>query len=367
MTGLFGFQAGQRLAEKDKLDQQLAELSIQQGQQQLKRGEVAIQKDQVDLENARVTQARQTEFLKLLKESQGSGEGGTAGTPAEGKDLAGRLEELAEASMTAGLPEQAADYASKAASIKNNNSLIKSRENDERNRRLNYAAGLLDGVQDEQSWKQANMLYTVEFGEESPFAKLDFSPELVQQIKDSVTTQRQKSLIEAANLKAESADEQLAKIKSQTDLNRARKKQVEVRTTNLEKTGDKTTVAKPGDTKVISDMIKSKFGSGSNEEINGIALPIAERMLQLQKELNLPRSEAAARAFKEAEDGGDFGGLRVKRKPPGTKENPLSLPAKQTEWKVNMYYTIKDGEHAGKKVLWTGKEFQVVDDKEVEE
>lgn len=357
MTELFGFQAGQRLAEKDALEQQLGQLSLEQGQQALQRGQVTIEKDKLDLENAKITRDRQLEFLKILKESEGKGQGGTAGTPAHGEeDLAGRLETLAEVSMKAGLPEQGADYASKASTLRNNASLIKGRENDERNRRLTYAAGLLDNVKDEAGWQQANMLYSIEFGEDSPFANLPFTPELVGKIKDSVTTQRQKSLIDAANVKASQADDELKKIKSQVELNKARTKLTESREKHLEKTGDKTVLPKAGDLKAITDMLAKEYGGGAAvEDLRVLARPVAERMVQLQKELNISQSEAATRAFKEAQDAGDFGGLREARKRPGTIEAPLPLPADPKKYKPNMYYTVPKGEYAGKTFLYTGK------------
>lgn len=362
MAELFGFQAGQRLAQKDKLEQQMAELSLQQGQQQLRRGEVQIQQDEVTLDNAKITRDRQLKFLEALKASEGAGLGGTAGTPASGKDLSAQLDDMARLSLEAGLPEQAAKYAGEASQIRNNQSLIKQRDNDQRNRQLNYAAGLLDDVKDEQSWAQANMLYSIEFGEESPFANLPFSPELVEKIKDSVTTQRQKSLIEAAEVKADQADEQLRKIEGQIKLNEARTRLINAREKSLEKAGDKSVIAKPGDVKVITDLLETEYGTaGVAADRRTIALPVAERMLQLQKELQIPRSEAAARAFKEAKDAGEFGGLKERKKTPGTKEFPLSIPKDSKQLKNNMYYVIKEGQYAGKTVLYTGKEFQVVE------
>lgn len=356
MTELFGFQAGQRLAEKDNLEQQLGQMSLEQGQQSLKRGDIGIQKDQVDLENAKLTQDRQTEFLKLLKQSEGKGQGGSAGTPASGEDLATRLDNLAEISMKAGLPEQGGQYGKEAANIRNNSSLIKSRENDERNRRLTYAAGLLDRVTDEGGWQQANMLYSIEFGEASPFANLPFTNELVGKIKDSVTSQRQKSLIEAATIKAEEADAQLKKIQSQTQLNKAKTVLTVTREKNLEKAGDKTPLPKAGDLKAVSDLITKEYGSGTTvEDIRVLSRPIAERMVQLQKELNIPQSEAAARAFKEAQDAGDLGGLKENRKKPGSKESPLTLPSDAGKYKKNMYYTVPTGKYAGRTALYTGK------------
>ena len=369
---LFGFQAGQRLAERDILEQQLGQLSLQQGQQQLRQGEVAIEQGKVNLDNAKITRDRQLEFLKLLSAAEGKGEGATAQTDQAGKedDLPTKLERMAELSMTAGLPEQAAKYAEDASQIKNNSSLIKQRESDQRNRQLQYAAGLLDNVQDEQGWIQANMLYEVEFGEESPFSNLPYDPSLVEKIKNSVTTQRQKSLIEAAEIKAGQADEQLEKIKGQTKLNKAREELTKTRTTNLQKAGDKTVEPKPGDIKAITDLLVKEYGgAGLPEDLRVLARPVAERALVLKKELNLSPSEAASRAFKEAEEAGDFGGLKERRPKPGTKESPLSLPTEKgkldsTKLKKNMYYVVKDGAYAGKTVLYTGKkgdEFQVVE------
>lgn len=365
MPELFGFQAGQRLAEKDQIEQQLANLSLEQGQQQLRRGEVAIKRDEVDLKNAEATLSRQTEFLKLLKQSEGKSLEGSAGTPvSEDRDLATRLDELAELSMKSGFPEEAANYASKASQIKNNNSLIKSRENDERNRRLVYAAGLLDNVQDEQSWMQANMLYSIEFGEESPFANLPYSEELIGRIKDSVTTQRQKSLIEAANNKADQADEDLAKIKSQIELNKARERLTKAREQNLKKTGDETVVPKAADLKAVTDLLTKEFGgAGLPEDIRVIARPIAERMMKLKKENGLSQSEAATLAVKEAKENGDLGGLKPRRPSPGSAQNPLPLPREQKNYKENMYYVPSTGKYAGQTLLWTGKGFKKVKDK----
>lgn len=364
MTELFGFQAGQRLAAKDRLEEQLAELELQKGAQQLRAGEVAIQKSQLDVKNAEITADRQATFLQLLKEAEtgnGTAKEASKDSPGEG-DLPSRLDMMADLSLKSGLPEEAAEYASKASTIRNNSSLIQQREEQQKLKELTFAAGILQGVQDQRSFNEANLLYEAEFGRESPFKGMQYSSELVERIKGSVTTERQRSLIREAEARAKAASTELKERESRIALNEARTRLTETRERNLTKAGGAATKVTGEDLRAVTDLITADYGAGGRtlpEDIRILARPIAERAVQLAKEQNLSRSEASAKAYKEAVAAGRLGGMKPRDKAPGSLGKPLAVPEDKAKLLPNKYYFINSPKFTGT-ALWTGKTFQAV-------
>jgi hypothetical protein len=87
-----------------------------------------------------------------------------------------------------------------------------------------------------------------------------------------------------------------------------------------------------------------------------MARPVAERMMDIMKSQGLPQSQAAMKAYQEAKDAGDFGGIRPRVAMGGSAQKPLDLPPSKDKLKPNMYYKGQ-GKHAGTTFLWTGAAF----------
>ncbi len=201
MSKLFGFQAGQLIGEESLQKKKLTDLALLEGQQNLQLGELKLESEKVALETAKDTRTKQQNLLKFLEAERSKGSIGTEETEksneAQTNSISSRLNKLAEFSMQAGLPEQAAKYYKTASEIDNSASLIQARKAGNRLKQLNIAAGLLENVTDERTFRQANLVFELETGEPSLLKDLDYSPEIVQQVKDSVTSQREKNQIKA--------------------------------------------------------------------------------------------------------------------------------------------------------------------------
>lgn len=368
MSELWGFQAGQSIRRQEDANLALAELSQ-------RRGEADLAQAGVTLENSKLALDAQKKMLMLMNSASAQRRDapqdlGDAPTPAgggaaEANDIPNSLDALANMAMQSGLPQQATEYASKASTLRNNASEIKKRDFDVRMSELNLAGNLLSTVGDETSWKRANALFTMQTGKPSPFAEMEYTPELVAMIQDSIISQKDRAIANAAEARSAASAASAAASEALVPLRKAQERLANARTTALNKAGAVGKQPKAEDLKAVSDLINAQYlGAVTPEDARILARPVAERMLQLQSEANLPRSQAAQRAFNEAQARGDFGGLRQRTRMKGDANNPLEMPTTQQALRPNMYYVGK-GKYEGQTLLWTGTGFKLVNPSEV--
>lgn len=366
MSELWGFQSGQSQRRQEDMQMALAEMGLRKGNAELMQADVALESSQLALDSQKkMIELMRGQSAKRQDAPQEVGDNGApigAGT-LESNDIPRSLDSLANMAMQSGLPQQAAEYASKASTIRSNASEIKKREFDTRMSELNLASNLLASVGDEASWMKANSLFTMQTGKPSPFAEMEYSPELVAQIQDAVVSQKDRAIANAANARVEASNAAAEASRALVPLRKAQENLANTRAVALRKAGAIGKQPKDEDLRAVSDLINAEYlGAVTPEDARILARPVAERMLQLQSELNLPRSQAARRAFNEAQARGDFGGLRQRTRMKGDADNPLDMPSTTTALRPNMYYkAAKDipakGVKAGDTLLWSGTGF----------
>jgi hypothetical protein len=368
MSELWGFQAGQSIRRQEDMQQALAAMSLRKGEADLMQADVTLETSQVALDS----QKRMLELMRgnAAKLQDSPKELGDPVTPPgagvmESQEIPNSLDAMARMAMQSGLPQQASEYASKASTIRSNASEIQKRQFDTRIGELNLASNLLSTVGDEASWRRANALFSMQTGKPSPFSEMEYSPELVAMIQDSVVSTKDRAIAEAANARATASTAQAAAAEALVPLRQAQRRLADTRAKALDKAGAVGKQPKAEDLRAVSDLINSEYlGAVTPEDARILARPVAERMMQLQSELNLSRSEAAQRAFSEAEARGDFGGLRQRTRMRGDASNPLEMPSTQDALRPNMYYEGK-GKYTGQALLWTGTGFKLATPAEV--
>lgn len=362
MSELWGFQAGQSIRRQEDMQQSLAQMSLRRGEAELMQADVALETSSIALES----QKKMLELMRgqAAKRADAPQQAGDAPAPPgasalESNDIPDSLDSLANMAMQSGLPQQAAEYASKASTIRNNASEIKKRELETRTSELTLASNLLSTVGDETSWRQANSLFAMQTGKPSPFAEMEYSPELVAQIQDAVISQKDRAITQAAEARAAASSASAKASEALVPLREAQRRLADTRADALKKSGGVGKQPKAEDLRAVSDIINAEYlGAVTPEDARILARPVAERMMQLQAELDLPRSQAARRAFNEAQARGDFGGLRQRTRMRGDADNPLDMPTTQAALRPNMFYKGR-GAYEGKTLLWTGTGFRV--------
>lgn len=373
MAELWGFAAGQSARRQEDMQQSLANMA-------LRKGDVEIQQSEVALESSEIALESQKKMIEMMRGQSAARDDSSEQAPPGGgrselDDIPNSLDQLAKMALQSGLPQQAAEYASKASTIRTNAAEIKDKELNARIKDLTLASNLLQSVGDEASWKQANNLFAMTTGKPSPFAQMEYSPELVAKIQDTVVTQKERAVTDAARARADASLANASESSARIELIKAQERLTNTRDIALQKAGAKPPKAE--DVRSVSDIINAEYmGSVTPEDARILARPIAERMTALMRDDNLPRSQAARRAFNEAQAKGDFGGLRRRTRMAGSKTAPIAMPeaksnrpqdlaAAQAKLRVNMYYQGR-GKYEGQTLLWTGSGFQAVSDEEAE-
>lgn len=355
MSELWGIPGGMSVRRREDMAQQLNDLAVHKGEQDIQQGQVALQTSELALQ----AQKKMLEYLDHRDDQTKDAKIGSPklGGSAETDTLPDTLDDLAAMALASGMPTQAADYAAKASTIRNQASEIATRETTRRLKNLEVATNLLDNVTDEKSWNQANALFSMETGQPSPFAGHRFSPQLVEQVRGSLQSAKDQALTAAAVARAKASEAATKEREARIPLIRAQTELTRTRDNNLRKTGATGVMPKAEDLRAVTDLLNSEYmGSVTPEDARVLARPVAERMTELMRNNQLTRSQAAARAFQEAQAAGDFGGLRKGNKLPGTRTRPLEMPATKEKLKPNLYYQGK-GKYAGQTLLWNGKSF----------
>jgi hypothetical protein len=339
---MFGAPVGAQIAKEERRAAELHELSLD-------KGEVELEKAKMELNS----QKMMLEMMSQPKNPEGDSD--------KNFSMAEKMDTLAEIALASGLPEKAKDYATAGSTLRKNTDEIDKRRLESRLKGLELLSSLVDRVIDERSWRKAMATFKEATGQEPPFAGQPYDPSTVQQIKMSVLDAKDKASIEASKARVSASEAMEAErrarlplIKAQTDLAKAREKK-------LEKAGDTKKIPKAEDIRAISDLIVRDYRATMPEDARALARPVAERMIQLMEENQISKSQAAMRAFQEAKAGGHFGGLRVSKAQPGTRDNPMDMPEDFSKLKPNRFYKGK-GKYKGKPILWTGSAFQDVEE-----
>lgn len=340
---MFGAPVGVSRAEADIRANKLADLA-------LAKGSVEIQAAQAKLD-------ANNRMLQMMSQS--------STTPSnQSYDLTDSMNLLATMALKSGMPEQARQYAEAGATLRRTTSQVDANQFNQRMKHLSLLSSLMGSVHDQQSWQQANAMFKMQTGQDTPYAQMPYDPQTVEDIKNSTMTAKDKALTAAAQSRARASDAATLERQTRVPLIKAQTAQTIARTAALNKAGATQNVPKAGDVKMIKDLIINEYGAGvMPEEASTLAQPVAERMLQIFKDSNISKSEAGQRAFQEAKSGGHFGGLRPRPKMKGTMDNPLDIPvnsagkADPTKMRPNMFYKGV-GKYSGKTYLWNGKSFQ---------
>lgn len=337
-NGMFGAPAGAIAASNQNIDENTANIN-------LAIGGVALQKAKLDL-------SAQEKMMSMLSKGFGAAGRNASGNSADG--TADMMDTLAQYAASAGLPQEAKQYASTASTIRRNQAYISTQALNKQIKESDLFANLLDGVHDQQTWQQANALFTVQTGRQTPFARLPYSPQLVQRLKEGAISAKDKATIAAAKMREKVGQEQIKEDEERIALMKSQKKLAEQRREQIIKVGGGK-LPPAANVKLITDYMVRDFGKQvPMETMRTLAGPVAERMQELLRTSpGLKPAEAAERAYQEAKAEGDFGGLRSIRQQQGTKENPISLPEDKAKWQANMYYKLPNGE-----IAWfNGKDF----------
>lgn len=337
MPDLYGAPTGILAAEQDKRAQQMHNLSMQKGE--------------LELQQARMEMARQKQMLELMKQQGGDKQSTTSRV----KDLASDMDMMASIALQSGMPEKAKDFAIAGSTLrKNQREMISSKLNADI-KEMDMMSSLLQNVNDDSTWAQANAMFSMQTGRQSPWAQLPYNPELVSKLQAGIQSNKDRALQSAAKAREAASRAQVSESKVRVDLIKAQTNLANARADKLRKTG--TTEPKADDLRSITDLIHRDFsGAILPEEARVLARPVAERMLDLMGRMNLSKSEAAERAYQEAKAEGTFGGFRPTRQLSGSQTRPLDMPKDKAKLKPNMYYK-GTGAYEGMVLLWTGTGF----------
>lgn len=345
---MFGAPTGVSAAEADIRAQELHELSLGEGK--------------VRLEQAQITLQSQKRMMELLQQQLSGGQAKPGSAPPEAGDsaeeMASIMDLMANLSIRSGMPAQAKDFATAGSTIRHQAAEIQKDRTNQMMTELNTISALMDGVHDQASWQRANAMYQMQFGKPTPYAKLPYNPQVVAELRKGIATAKDRALTSAAQAREKASIAAEKERTARIPLIRAQTQLAAERTKALQKAGATQKLPKASDVKAITDLMFKDFGASlSSEDARVLARPVAERMLDIMKSSNLPASQAAVKAYEEAKNAGDFGGIRMRRQRPGTSSAmPLDLPSDKSKLKTNMYYKGR-GAFEGKVMLWTGAAF----------
>jgi hypothetical protein len=169
------------------------------------------------------------------------------------------------------------------------------------------------GVSDQATWSKANAQYTAMTGEQSPYAKYQYNPDLVEKIKVGVTSARDKAYI--ANEESQVALRRVTAVRDAHEIGKidAETRKIKDQDTLILKNGGKppTNV----ELEPISDQITQEYGKKLGPAAaRTLARPIYSRAKELMSAEGLTFDEARERAYQEAKDSGGLKNLKPEEK-----------------------------------------------------
>jgi hypothetical protein len=346
MADMFGTPVGRSQAEADINNRKLTELALAEGSVRLQQAKITLQSQKLMMQ-------------QMSKLGQGKAPGGQASPDTDVEEMASTLDQLAIMAVKSGLPEKAREYASTASTIRYNASNIQGNQLKAQIQHYNLLGSLMQGVVDERSWQAANQRYQQITGRPTPYAKMRFNPQMVQQLQQGIMSAKDRALTEAAKARESATvaiererEARIPLIKAQTELTRTRD-------AALKKAGATAKMPKAEDVRAITDLMVKDFGGLPSEDARVLARPVAERAVEIMKETQVTRSQAANQAYNEAKQAGHFAGIRPRIQTMGSLDRPLEIPTgkgAKDKLRVNMFYKGK-GPLEGRTLLWNGTEF----------
>jgi hypothetical protein len=229
-----GFASGLVEGQQASNQNQLAQMNLSEGGQQLTLNAMQIEATKRTLEQQRVI----TKFMQDKMKKLNSGDAGSP--PDQATILAELLDTSSEANFAAGRTEQGAKDAETAMNLRKNAAAIKEGQAKEQLEKAKYSSNLMKWVLDtpddnvaQGRWNQAQMLFQSQFGEQSRFAKQPFSRQLAQSIFEATQTAQDKAL-EAQRIESQkNAESEIAyravearRAQSEISLNQTREAQI---------------------------------------------------------------------------------------------------------------------------------------------
>lgn len=231
-------------------------------------------------------------------------------------DTVEALTEVADMKLAAGQVDEAEKYITAASNLRKSSAAVDSTVLDSHITRLNVMANLMNGVDDSQSWAKANAVYTQEMGEPSPWARYQYSPDLVEKIRDGVVSQKDKAVIDADKSRGMASRAQVIEDAARTRLLNAQTQMTKDRDAQLAKAGGKPIAKSEIDEAVSRLRIDYDKDAIPGEQAKWVGRQIAERARDIQKENpSLKQSEATEQSYQEARQSGMLKDLNPSPKP----------------------------------------------------
>lgn len=340
MPDIFGTPEGSIAAEKQQQSAAMFGLSYAEEAQKVQVGAIQL--------------AQQQKMLQMLQQKAIGQPGRSSGNDALG-DTIQEMYSMAEMYEATGQLDKAGKLFSQAATMSHNQQEIESARLTGAVKKFNTMASLMEDVTDQASWQRANATYEMATGEKSPYAQLPFNPQLVDRIKREVSSAKDKALTKAAAAREKDSMAEAAERRARIPLIQAQTRLADARVDAVKKAGGKNLLPNATDVTQVKEILGAKYGADTTDpETLMVARNIAERKKELQVTENLPPSEAAARAVREAQEAGELRGLNTSL---GNVNRPMVLPPDPKKLKVNKWYTTPKG-----RLLWDGKQFLTQDE-----
>jgi hypothetical protein len=348
MSELWGVQAGQSIARKEDLANQLAQVSMQ--------------KDTVEIEAAQTAAAAQKRMIELMnsrdnQQEQSAGGPAPPGVSAEVDNMSAQMLRMSQAALEAGLPDKAREYASTASTLRSQNSEIEKRQYDMQLKDFEVADSLMADVRDEESWQFAQDQFELRTGKPSPYKGMPYDPEVIPRLAAGITTAKERAATKAAEARVKASEAEVRERGARLGLIDSQKKLNERRREVLGKEGVSAD-PKPVDVTTMDEMFTTYYGVIPKEEMRVYTRRAAEDIPNILKQNpGMSRREAAKVAFDQAREDGIFAGVpRRNANRPGSITKPLPIPTDGKPPKENGFYQGV-GKFAGRIFWWNGTNF----------
>lgn len=360
MSDLWGWQSGARQAAFDN--------------QALTEGNLKIQSDQMSLEGQRLDLDSRRKMLSMLSGMGQSPQQGGAASPLGGQpqSIPDVMDQLSKIALASGLPEKAKDYAVAGSTIRNNQATADHQLLQNEIRMADTIGGLMDNVHDQKSWDQAKLVFELlhpDLAAKPEFQQikgLPYIPQVVDQLRDGMATQKEKLINNLNKAKTESARAEAEERRHRVGLIDAQRDAAKARATALDKVGGGS--VKSADVSLITDLIAADYGDdrAKSGDAKFRASVIAEDAVQMMRKEHLSRTEAAKRAYEQAKQRGDLGGFRSSTNLPGSSaRNPMKTDS-TAKLEDGLYYQPTQGKYAGKTFLYMNGKLYEADAEHIE-
>lgn len=299
------------------------------------------------------------------------------GTPKALSEVYGDLARMAAGS---GAPNKAAEFAKLSGTLRSqestatrNTALAELNTLKADRERIEFTSRLLDDVKDDESWNKAQLLYQAATGEQSAFAGLPYSPDLIKRLQDAGLTRKQQLDTRRQTLEKDSRDRARNNLQSyRDDMKRIAKEKLtlsQARETRLAKGGSGKGVVSPPKAEVDQAvrLLKGDFKDLADTDYLNAGYEIASEARALrQRNPALDANTAVQQAFVNAKARDDFKEIveegifkdSTKRVFIGggkTPETAISVPDDKAKLVKGRWYSGA----GGVKGQWTGSGFKV--------